>query len=61
MINCEPLAGGVRWPKSNWEIPAELSQVTFSDSLSSVSLSLDAPRYHEEAPADGSYVDHGPC
>jgi len=23
MVTCYPVAGGVRWPKSNWEIPAD--------------------------------------
>ncbi len=23
MVNCYPVTGGVRWPKSNWEIPVE--------------------------------------
>ena len=24
MVNCEPVASGVRWPKSNWEIPVKI-------------------------------------
>jgi hypothetical protein len=23
MVECGPVAGGVRWPKANWEIPVE--------------------------------------